>query len=109
MAGFDEIALIKDLQDWWSDHVGGGPDDPFADPAPTATGTIFDVIPVIDSLGVVTGLLTFEKHVGFKVPPRIIRRGGYNSFDDMVSDLLPKVYALVAKKTGPANPEKEAA
>lgn len=108
MAGFDEEELIKDLQDWWDDQVGGGPDDPFADPAPS-TGTIFDVIPVIDSLGVVTGLITIEKHVGFKVPPRIIRRGGYNSFDAMVSDLLPKVHAFVVKKVGPEKPEKKAA
>jgi len=108
MPKLDEGELIKDLQAWWDDQVGGGPDDPFADPPPS-TGTIFDVIPVIDSLGVVTALITIEKHAGFKVPPRVIRRGGYNSFDDMVSDLLPKVHALVAKKAGSDKPEKKAA
>jgi hypothetical protein len=75
----------------------GGEDDPFADAKPP-TGTIFDAIPVVDSLGAVTGLITIEKHVGFKVPPRIIRRGGYNSFDDLIGDLLPKVRALVEKR-----------
>lgn len=108
MPELDEAELIKDLQAWWDDQVGGGPDDPFADPAPS-TGTIFDVIPVIDSLGVVTALITIEKHVGFKVPPHVIRRGGYNSFDDMVSDLLPKLQVLVTKKAGPDKPEEKAA
>jgi hypothetical protein len=109
MTAFDEDELIKDLRGWWDDQVGGGPDDPFADPTPSA-GTIFDVIPVIDSLGVVTGLITIEKHVGFKVPPRVIRRGGYNSFDDMITDLLPKVHVLVEKKkVAHEKPKKEAA
>jgi hypothetical protein len=95
---YNEDALVRDLRVWWDDQVGGGEDDPFADAKPP-TGTIFDVIPVIDSLGVVTGLVTVEKHVGFKVTPRIIRRGGYSGFDDLVDDLLPKVRALVEKRS----------
>ena len=108
---YDEHELTKDLRSWWNDQVGGGDDDPFADPKP-ASGTIFDVIPEIDSLGAVTGLITIEKHVGFEVPPRVIRRGGYNDFNDMVNDLLPKVRALVEKKggaTGSHHKKKDAA
>lgn len=95
-SGFDETALIKDLKIWWDDQVGGGADDPFAESKPPA-GTIFDVLPEIDSLGAVSGLITIEKHVGIKVPSRVIRRGGYKDFDDLVTDLLPKVGALVEK------------
>lgn len=108
MAGEDysEDALVDDLRAWWDGEVGGE-DDPFADPKP-ASGTIFDVLPAIDSLGVVNGLLTIEKHIGFEVPSRIIRRGGYGSFDDMASDLLPKVRAMVDRRRQ-ATPRKEAA
>lgn len=90
---YSENALIDDLRTWWDGEVGGA-DDPFADPKPPS-GTIFDVLPAIDSLGAVNGLLTIEKHVGFEVPSRIIRRGGYSSFEDMTSDLVPKVRAMV--------------
>jgi len=109
-SGFDEKALINDLKIWWDDQVSGGADDPFADSKPP-TGTIFDVLPAIDSLGAVTGLITVEKHTGFKVPARVIRRGGYKDFDDLVTDLLPKVGALVEKhkEKQVKGPKKEAA
>lgn len=94
--GFDETALLRDLRTWWDGEVGGG--DPFAPPKPPA-GTIFDALPEIDSLGVVAGLVVIEAHLPCKVPLRLIRRGGYNSFDDMVADLMPKLRDLIKKHT----------
>jgi hypothetical protein len=91
---FDEAALLKDLRDWWDAEVGG--DDPFAPPKPPA-GTIFDALPAIDSFGVVTGLVVIEAHLPCKVPLRVIRPGGYKSFDDLVADLMPKLRELVKK------------
>lgn len=93
---YSEAGLTGYLRTWWDGEVGGI-DDPFAGLKPPA-GTIFDVLPEIDSLGAVNGLLTIEKHVGFEVPSRIIRRGGYSSFDDMTADLLPKVRAMVERR-----------
>ena len=93
---YSEASLADDLREWWDAEVGGA-DDPFADPKPIS-GTIFDVLPAIDSLEIVNGLLTIEKHVGFEVPSQIIRRGGYSSFEDMTSDLLPKVRAMVERR-----------
>jgi hypothetical protein len=109
-ASYDEAAIINDLQTWWNDQVAGAADDPFVGPAPPK-GTIFDVLPAVDSLGVVSGLVTIEKHVGMKISARIIRRGGYKDFDDMTADLLPKVKALVEKKKakGDKGSKKEAA
>jgi len=89
---YSEDDLLADLRTWWDGEVDGA-DDPFARPKPPS-GTLFDALPAIDSLGVVNGLLTIEKHVGFEVPSRIIQRGGYTSFDEMASDLLPKVRNL---------------
>lgn len=104
---YDEAALVKDLMAWWNDQVEGSGDDPFAG-SPLPKGTIFDVLPAVDSLGVVSGLITIEKHIGIKVPARLIRRGGYKDFEDMASDLLPKVKTLV-EKSKPSKQSKEAA
>jgi hypothetical protein len=90
--GYNDGAIRADLQSWWDSQVDSQ-DDPFAVPKPAA-GTIFDVIPVVDSLNVVTALVAIEKHVGFKIHPRVIQRGGYNSFDEMANDLIPKVGIL---------------
>ena len=107
---YDEASLISDLRTWWDDQVGGSKDDPFAAP-PTPKGTIFDVLPAINSLGVVSGLITIEKHIGIKVPARVIRKGGYKDFDDMASDLLPKIKTLVEQNKQKPNKgsKKEAA
>ncbi len=71
---YAEDALLADLRAWWDGEVEGTA-DPFANPTPGAAGTIFDVLPVIDSLSCISGLLTIEKHVGFEVPSRILRSG----------------------------------
>lgn len=101
---YSEKALSADLQTWWNGEVSGE-GDPFAEPKPAVSGTIFDVLPAIDSLGCVNALLTIEKHVGFEVPSRILRRGGYSSFEDMASDLLPKVRAMVERRETPRRRE----
>lgn len=92
---FNEATIRTELQAWWDSEVDSS-DDPFAAPKPPA-GTIFDVVPAVDSLSVATALVAVEKHVGFKVPPRVIQRGGYNSFDEMVNDLVPKIGFLFEK------------
>jgi hypothetical protein len=99
----DEKALAADLKSWWDSEVSAV-DDPFAPPAMPA-GTIVDALPAIDSLGVVSGLLTVEKHVPFKITPRLIRPGGYNSFEDLVADFTSKLKALAAKHNNPNTPK----
>ena len=48
-------AIRAELQSWWDSQVDSS-DDPFAAPKPPA-GTIFDVVPVMDSLSVTTALV----------------------------------------------------
>jgi hypothetical protein len=108
-SSYDEAALIKDLEVWWHDQVNGSADDPFRGP-PLPEGTIFDVLPAVDSLGVVSALVTMEKHIGQRIPARVIRKGGYKDFEDMTGDLLPKIKALVEKtKQTSSRGSKEAA
>jgi hypothetical protein len=92
--GFDEQALLLDLQTWWDDQVGSN--DPFAPPAPPS-GTIMDALPAVDSLATVTALIVIEKHLPCEVPPSVIRPGGYHGFDDLSQDMIPKLQALVDK------------
>jgi len=94
--GYSEQDLIKDLQGWWETEVAGA-DDPFAPPKPPP-GTICDVQPDVDSLAVVKRLIILDKHVGFEIPPSVVRRGGYRSFHDMVADLMPKIRAHYIKR-----------
>jgi hypothetical protein len=98
---FPEEQLVNDLRTWWDEEVAGA-DDPFAEHPPTtgtdpSSGTIYDVQPAVDSLGVVRRLALIDKQVGFRVPSDIVRRGGYHSFDDMIADLIPKVRDLYTK------------
>ncbi len=97
--GYDASALVADLKSWWDSEVSAE-DDPFAPPKMPA-GTIYDALPAIDSLAAVSGLLTVEKHVPFKVTPRLIRPGGYNSFEDLVADFTSKLKALAVKHKKP--------
>ena len=95
--GYSEDDLVTELRGWWDAQLAGAADDPFANPPP-ATGTIFEVIPVIDSLAVVTALVTIEKYVHFEIPVSIIKPGGYETFEEMMGHILPEIRVLAAEK-----------
>ncbi len=89
---FDQAKLLEDLKLWWDDQVSDS--DPFKPKLP-ADGSIFDVIPEIDSHAALTSLLTIEKHVGVELPPKLLKRGGYSSFEEMAGHLVPRVREFV--------------
>jgi hypothetical protein len=95
--GYSEDDLVAELHGWRDAQLAAAADDPFADPPP-ATGTIFEVIPVFDSLAVVTVLVTIEKHVNFKIPVSIIKPGGYETFEEMMGHILPAIRVLAEEK-----------
>jgi hypothetical protein len=47
--------------------------------------------PVIDSLVVVEVLLELETHVPFELPESLVQAGGYDSVDEVVQNLMPKL------------------
>lgn len=47
--------------------------------------------PVIDSLVVVEVLLELETQVPFDLPDSLVRAGGYDSVDEVVQHLMPKL------------------
>lgn len=86
---YNEAALLDALRGWWDDECGGA-NDPFAAP-PTEKRTVMDLSPPLDSLRVVKGLLVIEEIIGRKVPVRFIKKGGYSTFDEFASDMVPKI------------------
>lgn len=81
--------LRADLKRWYDDRK----DDPEAPPVNPETAGAFQHLPDIDSKAVVTTSPIIKKHLGVDLDPKLIRKGGYSSFDNMTGDLLPKLRA----------------
>ena len=60
--------------------------------------TLHDVLPVIDSLEIVKFMLRIEEIIDMEIPPKVIRRGGYDSCDEMMRHLMPQLRELYAKQ-----------
>jgi hypothetical protein len=84
---FDAVKsdLRSDLKKWWEDESES------FDAAVAGTASVWGGMPEIDSKAVVKASPIIRKFVGGELDPRMIRKGGYSSFDDLVNDLLPKL------------------
>jgi hypothetical protein len=58
---------------------------------PSVSSDVWSGMPAIDSKAVVRASPIVERLLGIPLDPRMIRRGGYTSIDDLVADLLPKL------------------
>ncbi len=54
----------------------------------------------IDSLRVVEILCTVDPIVGFKLPSKIVKAGGYTSIEEAVTSLIPKIEKEWTKRNG---------
>lgn len=103
---FDAIVsqLTEALRHWYEERKS----NPDAPPLNPVTAGAFDYIPDIDSKAVVTASEVIKRFLGVKLDPRLIRKGGYTSFDDLLLDLLPKLRELcpasIADVSQPAPP-----
>ncbi len=90
-AEFDALKpqLRLDLERWWEDER----EDLEADPPPPALASspLWEGLPEIDSKAVVKASPVIRKYLGIELDPRLIRKGGYNSFDELIDDLFPKL------------------
>jgi hypothetical protein len=89
---FDECApnLISDMRHWYDDQKL----NPDAPPLNAATAGAWSHLPDIDSKAVVKASPIINKYLGVKLDPHMIRKGGYDSFDHLLGDLLPKLRDL---------------
>jgi hypothetical protein len=72
-------------------------------PPNPATKGAFDHVPELDSKTVARWSSTVKDHLGCKLDPSLICKGGYDSFDDFWNDIAPKLRASCAD--GPATTE----
>jgi hypothetical protein len=88
-AEFDAIAprLRDALKKWWEDEAQS------FDAAVAGTASVWDGMPEIDSKAVVKASPVIRTFTGSDLDPRMIKRGGYASFDELANDLLPKLRA----------------
>jgi hypothetical protein len=90
---FDAIEqqLREALERWWADEKA----DLEADPPPEdpSTDQLWEGMPEIDSKSVVKASPVIRELIGAELDPKLIRKGGYTSFDDLANDLLPKLRA----------------
>jgi hypothetical protein len=91
-ADFDASApnLISDLRHWYDEQKL----NPEAPPSNPATAGAWSHLPDIDSKAVIKASPIIKKYLGVKLDPYLIRKGGYDSFDHLTRDLLPKLRNL---------------
>lgn len=65
-----------------------------------ATQGAFDHVPELDSKTVARWSSTVKDHIGCKLDPALIRKGGYDSFDDFWKEMAPKLRGACADGPG---------
>jgi len=98
---FPKAQVIEALSKWWASEKLETETLAALAPEPKAKVSVLTPIIEIDSHRVVRALLEIEKVIGRDVPEKLIRSGGYESFEELIADLIPKVEKLVLK--GDAN------
>ena len=60
-------------------------------------------VPLLDSKRVVGTVLVIEDlFPGIKIPPdKVVRKGGYNSVDEVIEDMLGRIKRVLAERTKP--------
>ena len=83
------------IRDWWAHEQEELQKiaDPVDELQPNS-GTVFDLVPVISSHHAVEIVLDLEVVLGYEVPDSVIKRGGYQTCDEMVEHLNGKLAAL---------------
>ena len=67
--------------------------------APSGTGgSIISKTPAIDSKRVLDASSVTSEILDIEIPPEIIKPGGYDSCDEMLDDLLPKLRDVYSGK-----------
>ena len=98
LAEFDakKDELIHALADWYDEEVEAIDAGIYEGVPQGDAGTISACGPAIDSKRVLDASAVTKKVIGIDVPPQIIRKGGYNDLDDLISHLVPRLRKVIS-------------
>lgn len=76
-----------------------------AERPPGSAGTVaaFDHVPDLDSKTVARWSSTIKAFLGCKLDPTLIRKGGYESFDDFWQHMAPQLLAICRDDAAPVS------
>ncbi len=82
--------LEKRLREFWADETNPVT---FTKPNVPALNDLWDDGPELDSKAVQNASPIVEELLGFKLTEKFLKRGGYDSVDDFLADIVPKLRA----------------
>ena len=83
--------LVASLRDWAETDAMLSFDEAVGVSNGDSTMTVWDIGPAIDSKTVIDSGLIIEEILNIELPPEIIKPGGYESPDEMLEDIIPKL------------------
>jgi hypothetical protein len=95
---FDATKVRKALAKWWELEKQEAADLATDAPPPKRPVSVMTPIIEIDSHRAVRALLVAEEIVGFDIPPRTVKMGGYTSFDEMSDHLVSELEKIFVSK-----------
>jgi hypothetical protein len=90
-------ALEKAIRDWWKAEQEKWVHAVDDGAEPGNDSDLWDDMPVVESKQIARTGKLFEEHLGTKLDVKLIRAGGYESIEDVISDLVPKMVAAASK------------
>lgn len=88
-----QAQLVQALREWWSHEIAdwdlqvqSSRNDTTRD---ASHSDLWDCLPTVDSKTVARMSPIFQRHLDRPLDVKLIRPGGYESFDDMISHLVP--------------------
>ena|SRR5690242_16341153 len=99
---FPEQELRAALLNFWDQKVKERRKDPFSAKS-KIEGTVYELVPALDSMTIVRSFVVVGKLLKMKIPVGLVKRGGYDSREEMLDDLIPKIKKHYEKKHKPNN------
>lgn len=92
--------LIDAIRQWWDNEQADWDALVNNSCGVAAQGSedLWDCMPVVDSKAVARTSPIFQEILGLPLDINLIRRGGYKTLDDMLSDLVPKMIRFCRKE-----------
>jgi hypothetical protein len=63
-------------------------------------GDLWDGLPEVDSKAIARTSPIFERHLGIPLDVKLIRRGGYQTIEEVIVELVPKMIDAAKVRSG---------